>query len=160
MNTTEDLAYNVFVYGSLLPGLHNFPMAARALVQEPRPAVIHGFSLYSNHGGSFPYLAKGVAEGACGDVVGAILTLRYGQELLNIVSMEEGAGYNTSIVNADVTQEDGTVLKEDVIGFVHDESRAGARGDLVPDGDWKKYFTENALRLGNSWLLGNHRRTR
>ena len=150
MTTAEPQYFNVFVYGSLRPTLYNFDMAAPALVADPRPAIAHGYTLHSNHGDSFPYLARGVEEGACGDVHGEVLTLELGVHLRRIVAMEEGAGYNTEIVTVDVEQEDGTMRPESVIAFVHDDDRKSARGTIVPDGNWLPFYAAAEARHEHS----------
>lgn len=136
----EPQYFNVFVYGSLRPGLYNFPMAEHALAAPPRSAVAHGYTLHSNSTDSYPYLARGVAEGASGDVHGDVLTMKFGVHLRRIVQMEEGAGYNTEIITVDIEQEDGTYKPESVIAFVHRDELRKSRGTIVPDGNWPPYY--------------------
>lgn len=132
----------VFVYGSLLPGLHNHRMAVPAMAHEPIPAVIHGFELYSNSSDSYPYLMVGE-----GDVKGAILFLRQGAHLMNIVGMEEGAGYDTRLIKADI--EVGGVKQEvEVVAFILPEYRRHFVGRKVEDGDWARYFAQHGMRFG------------
>ncbi|WIC89296.1 hypothetical protein SEA_OTTAWA_64 [Arthrobacter phage Ottawa] len=132
----------VFVYGSLRPGLYNFPMAERALAADPLPAVVHGFELYANKSDSYPYLAVGE-----GDVKGDVLMIYPGRELDSIIGMEEGAGYDTRAIKADITFPDGKVETFDVMAFVHREDRRSHRGTKVEDGDWLPYYAEAERRF-------------
>lgn len=156
----EPRVFNVFVYGSLLPGLHNFGMATPALVAPARPAVVHGYTLHSNYSDSYPYLAEGVAEGTSGDVKGAVLLMEYGYHMRQIIGMEEGAGYDTSAIEADVTHPDGTIHTDTVIAFIHRQDRAQVRGNIVRDGDWMRFMVEQEERRNRHHMFTEHLPTR
>lgn len=136
----------VFVYGSLLSGLHNHPMAERALVNPPYKArTTSGYKLYSNHGASFPYLAED-AEG--GVVQGEVLHMKEGRELDQIISMELGAGYDGKVIKVEVqgaTDGPEDWVEIQALAFIHREDRATARGEHVTDGDWRKYHAEHGF---------------
>lgn len=135
----------VFVYGSLLSGLHNHIMAERALTAPPQQArTLNGFKLYSNRGASFPYLAK-AEEGV---VQGELLWIERGHALDRIVGMELGAGYDAEPINIEVFDIKYGVWKQidtKVIAFIHREENASARGEHVADGDWRKYHAKHGF---------------
>jgi gamma-glutamylcyclotransferase (GGCT)/AIG2-like uncharacterized protein YtfP len=127
----------VFVYGSLQPGLHNYSMAEKCLVGEPIKARITGFRLYSNLGGSYPYLARG----GSGTVTGTLLELEEGKALQRIAGMEIGAGYDASYEAIEVWL-DSRWQESYAYVFVHREEWASHRGELVESGDWKAWYEE------------------
>lgn len=133
--------FDVFVYGSLRQGLHNASMFGEDRAAGPFPARVHGYDLYSNFSDSFPYLARGTRT-----VQGEVVTVKWGRRLRSIISMEEGAGYDTVVGKVEVEQADGTWATQDAIMFVHREERKSARGALVEGGDWVEYLEELEAR--------------
>lgn len=136
----------VFVYGSLLSGLHNHPMAEPALLEAPLKARTadkagNHFKLYSNHGASFPYLAR--AED--GVVQGEVLHMQNGPHLDRITGMEVGAGYDPEVIEVEVQAPTGDWVLMRALGYIHREDCKSARGELVADGDWRKYHAEHGF---------------
>lgn len=135
MTTSMPETLDVFVYGSLRGGLHNQRMFGDDTVAGPYSARVHGYDLYSNRSGTFPYLAVGSRT-----VVGELLTVRWGRRLQGIINMEEGAGYDTRVGRVEVEQADGSWAAQDAILFVHNERWKHGRGPLVEGGDWVEYL--------------------
>ena len=135
-----------FVYGSLRTGLYNHVMAVDSMVGPALPAVVHGFELYANKSDTYPYLA----QAGEGDVKGEVLLLVFGRDFERIRAMEEGAGYDTRAIKADVEFPDGETKTIDVVAWVHDDRLANRRGTKVEDGDWIPYYREAEKRLPKS----------
>lgn len=147
--------FDVFVYGSLRQGLHNASMFGEDRTAGPFSARVHGYDLYSNFSDSFPYLARGTRT-----VVGELVTVKWGHRLRSIISMEEGAGYDTVVGRVEVEQSDGTWADQDAILFVHREERKHGRGALVEGGDWVEYLTELETREARHHMFTEVRNAR
>lgn len=137
----------VFVYGSLLTGLHNHRLLA-GVAQTISPATVDDIRLYAQ-GNAFPYALRQTGEVTKGEVV-TVSAEDWLMTLVQLDSLESYSGpkadnhYNR--VLADVTMEDGSTVEAWMYVASDDVARV-VRKDLpiVPNGDWRAWKQREAF---------------
>lgn len=131
----------VFVYGSLLQGLHNHRIIAN-LAETTTPASVSGVRLYA-HGNAFPYAVAQEGEITKGEVV----TVSEENWILALVSLDRLEGYrgaeadnHYNRVLTDVTLHDGTVIEAWMYVAAPDVAAVVRQNlPIVPNGDWRRW---------------------
>jgi gamma-glutamylcyclotransferase (GGCT)/AIG2-like uncharacterized protein YtfP len=119
----------LFVYGTLRPGMHNWPMISDSVVRH-RPAVIDDFALYNVGRGPMPVYPVMVSQEGS-KVLGELLIVTQGADLQLVHGMEIGAGYALDGVWVPAAKAGGE--PELAAAFVWFNK---VTGWPVPNGDW------------------------
>lgn len=131
----------VFVYGSLLSGLHNHGMIARARRHGVR-AVTHGSLAMVELAPHVPALVRVRGHFA---IVGEVYDVR--PALLELLDRFEGvhAGlYRREVVPVSVEHADGTHERTTAEAYVSGQTWRASRCRRVPGGHWREHLARRA----------------
>ena len=128
--------YPVFVYGSLLTGLQNYPILVNAHAENPismRPATLKGYKLLNL--GYFPGMIKGEADDIVkGEFYPNIKIIGHLDRLEGYLKNNPSNSFYNRILT-DVTLNNGEQVKAYVYVLNHDPQNVGF--STIEGGDWR-----------------------